>query len=297
MGIGQDHGRFSYSPITERPILRWPGGARVALWVIPNVEHFHFNAQYPSKADPGAVPDVPNYSFRDYGNRVGIWRFMEVFDRYGIRATAALNADVCDYEPQIIRAGQDRRWEWMGHGTSNSIRVPGLTEADERGLVVETLDRIEAATGSRPSGWLSPGLAETTRTPDLLKEAGVAYVANWVNDDQPYLMRTETGPLCALPYSKNVNDKLVIEGNGAPAAELETVIVDAFDTLYREGEESARVMAIALHPYLTGASHRIKYLDRALHYINEHDHVWWATGSEISDAFMRQSVQTSEPSV
>jgi peptidoglycan/xylan/chitin deacetylase (PgdA/CDA1 family) len=289
MDVQQEQSRFSYSPIPERPVLRWPGGARVAMWVIPNVEHFHFNAQYPSKADPGAVPDVPNYSFRDYGNRVGIWRFMDVFDRYGIRATAALNAEVCDYEPQIIKAGVERNWEWMGHGTSNSIRIPGLSEQDERAVIEQTLDRIADSTGSRPVGWLSPGLAETTRTPDLLTAAGVRYVANWVNDDQPYAMRTDSGPLCALPYSKNVNDKLVIEGNGSGGAELETVIVDAFDTLYGEGEESGRVMAIALHPYLTGASHRIKYLDRALRYISDHDHVWWATGSEIVGAFMAQA--------
>jgi peptidoglycan/xylan/chitin deacetylase (PgdA/CDA1 family) len=284
--IPQEHGRFSYSPIHARPVLRWPERARVALWVIPNIEHFHFNASYPGTADPGAVPDIPSYSVRDYGNRVGVWRLMDVLDKYAIRATVALNAEVAEYEPAIIQAGVERSWEWMGHGTSNSRRLPGLGEEEERSLIVETASRITAATGSRPEGWLSPGLAETPVTLDLLKEAGFKYVTNWVNDDQPYLMQTRAGSLCSLPYSMNVNDKRVIEGTGSSASELETVICDAFDTLYAEGEQSGRVMAIALHPYLTGASHRVKYLDRALDYITKHDHVWCATGGEIVSAYL-----------
>lgn len=283
-----EHGRFPYSPIVDRPPIRWPNGARVAVWVIPNVEHFHFDTALPGSPDPGAVPDVPGYAIRDYGNRVGIWRIMDVLDRYAIRATVALNAEVCDYEPRIIEAGNQRGWEWMGHGLSNSVRIPRLAESEERALIQDTVRRIEKGTGTHPSGWLGPGLGETVRTPDLLKSAGLEYVADWVNDDQPYAMQTTGGSLYSLPYSLDLNDKRIFETRGAPAIELRTMIVDQFDVLYREGEVSGRVMAIALHPYLTGTAHRIAQLDQALSYIHAHDQVWWATGREIVAAYRAQ---------
>jgi peptidoglycan/xylan/chitin deacetylase (PgdA/CDA1 family) len=273
----------------DRPPLRWPNGARVAVWVIPNVEHFRFDSTFPGSPDPGASPDIPGYSIRDFGNRVGIWRVMEVLDRFGIRGTVALNAEVCDYEPQIIRAGNERKWEWMGHGVSNSVRVTRLTEDEERAHIHDTLQRIEAGTGTRPVGWLGPGLGETVRTPDLLREAGVEYVADWVNDDQPYAMTTAAGPLYSIPYSSTLNDKRIFEGRGETGSEWRTIIVDQFDTLYREGEHSGRVMAISLHPYLTGAGHRIKYLAEGLEYVAGHEHVWWATGSEIVAAYRAQA--------
>lgn len=284
-----EHGRFAYSPIVDRPPLRWPNGAYVAVWVIPNIEHFRFEGAFPGSPDPGALPDVPSYAVRDYGNRVGVWRMMEVLDRHGIRATVALNAEVCEYEPQIIRAGNERNWEWMGHGLSNSIRIPRLGESEERELIQETVRRIEDSTGTHPSGWLGPGLGETKRTPDLLKEAGLEYVADWVNDDQPYGMRTSGGTLYSIPYSMELNDKRIFEARGAPGEEMRRIIQDQFDTLYREGEQSARVMAIALHPYLTGTPHRIKYLDQALAYVSQHEHVWLATGREIVAAYRDQA--------
>lgn len=287
-----EHGRFAYNPIVERPPLRWPNGAHVAVWVIPNVEHFRFESTFPGSPDPGAVPDVPSYAVRDYGNRVGVWRMMDVLDQHGIRATVALNAEVCDFEPQIIRAGNGRGWEWMGHGLSNSLRIPRLGEAEERALIQETVQRIEAGTGTRPAGWLGPGLGETMRTPDMLKQAGLEYVADWVNDDQPYAMQTVAGTLYSVPYSMELNDKRIFEARGAPGEELQRIIQDQFDTLYREGEQNARVMAIALHPYLTGTPHRIKYLDQALAYVRRHEHVWFATGSEILSAFRAQAGST-----
>jgi peptidoglycan/xylan/chitin deacetylase (PgdA/CDA1 family) len=281
-----DHGRFPYRPIVDRPPLRWPNGAFVAVWVIPNIEHFRFDRPFAASPGSGAVPDVPGYAARDYGNRVGVWRFMRVLDRYGIRATVALNADVCDYEPEIVRAGCERGWEWMGHGQTNSVRLDELAQdEEERRVIGDTLARIEAATGARPRGWLGPGLAETVRTPDLLREAGLSYVADWVNDDQPYAMDTAHGALYAIPYTLELNDKRIIEARGASGRDFYAAIVDQFDTLYQEGADSGRVMAIALHPYLMGVPHRIRYLDEGLAYIHRHEHVWWATGAEIVDAY------------
>jgi allantoinase len=284
-----EHGRFAYNPIVGRPPLRWPNGAHVALWVIPNIEHFHFDGTFPGSPDPGAVPDILNYSVRDYGNRVGIWRMMEVLDRHQIRATVALNAEVCEYEPQIVRAGVDRDWEWMGHGVSNSVRIPRLNEDEEREVIGETVRLIKEGTGTPPSGWLGPGLGETRRSPDLLKEAGIEYVADWVNDDQPYPMRTRAGTLYSIPYSSALNDKRIVETNGASGPVLRQIIQDQFDTLYREGAQSGRVMAIALHPYLTGMPYLSKYLDEALAYICQHEHVWRATGREIIAAYRDQT--------
>ncbi|MFI5265977.1 MAG: polysaccharide deacetylase family protein [Chloroflexota bacterium] len=278
-----DHGRFAYSAIVDRPPLKWPNGAHVALWVIPNIEHFHFDQTYGGTAS--TPPDVIAYAPRDYGNRVGVWRLMDVLDQHKIRATVALNAEICEYEPRIVEEGNKRGWEWMGHNLSNSRRLDGLDEPAERHIISETVRIITSGTGKAPRGWLGSGLAETVRTPDILKEHGIDYVADWVNDDQPYVMQTAHGELHTIPYSSEINDKPAYDDKRVAPQEFARMIRDQFDTLYREGQHSGRVMAICLHPYLSGVPHRIRYLDEALSYITSHEHVWRATGSEIIDAF------------
>jgi allantoinase len=290
--LKMEHGRFPYSPIVDRPSLKWPNGAYVAIWVAPNIEHFHFDE--PFAGGRPTTPDVPSYAVRDYGNRVAIWRMMRTFDRYGIRASVMLNAEVCLYEPQIIRAGTARGWEWLGHGLTNSRPLAGMDAATEEHTINETLRIIEEATAARPQGWLGPGLLENARTPDLLRKAGLVYVADWTNDDQPYTMRTSYGDLFSIPYTLELNDKRMFERLGVQGRDFTQMITDQFDTLYAEGSDSARVMCLALHPYLTGVPYRIKYLEAALAYINQHEHVWWATGSEIIDAY-RQQVPTAQP--
>jgi peptidoglycan/xylan/chitin deacetylase (PgdA/CDA1 family) len=279
-----DHGRFEYSPIVERPPLKWPNGAYVAVWVAPNIEHFRFNEPVPGSSR-SAPPDIPSYAVRDYGNRVAVWRMMRTLDRYGVRASVMLNGEVCQYEPQIIREGTRLGWEWLGHGLTNSRPLSGMAEDEEEQTVLETLRLIEQASGTRPKGWLGPGLLENARTPDVLKKAGLTYVADWVNDDQPYTIRTEYGDLYSIPYTLELNDKRMYERLGVQGRDFVQMITDQFDTLYEEGADSGRVMCIALHPYLTGVPYRIKYLDEALAYINRHEHVWWATGSEIVEAY------------
>jgi allantoinase len=281
-----DHGRFPFSSITTRPPIRWPNGAYVAVWVSPNVEHFHFDEPFPGGRS--TTPDVPSYAVRDYGNRVAVWRMMKTLDRYGIRASVMLNAEVCQFEPEIIRAGNDLGWEWLGHGLTNSRPLAGMDPALEEQTINQTLGIIEEVSGKRPKGWLGPGLQETSRTPDLLKKAGIEYVADWTNDDQPYVMFTEYGDLYSIPYTMELNDKRMFERLGMPGRDFTQMITDQFDTLYAEGADSGRVMCIALHPYLTGVPYRIKYLDEALAYINRHEHVWWATGAEIIEAYREQ---------
>jgi peptidoglycan/xylan/chitin deacetylase (PgdA/CDA1 family) len=239
--------------------------------VVPNIEHFH-----PELFEQ--PPDIRNYARRDYGNRVGIWRLMDVLTKHGIRGTVALNGEVGLQYPRILQAATALKWELMGHGMTNSTRASGMSIEAERSMIAEVRKIVESF-GQRMRGWLGPGLAETWNSIDLLREAGVEYVCDWVNDDLPY--RMDNG-LYAIPYSIEVNDMPLFNTPSIPVADFERIIRDTFDVLYEEG---GRVMCIALHPFLIGAPHRIRYLDRALQHIVAHDGVWLATGSEIIDAY------------
>ena len=285
----QDHGRFPYSAIVDRKPLRWPKGARIAVWVIPNIEHFLFDrpSTSVSHATTGLVPDVLNYSWRDYGVRVGIWRLMETMQRYGVRGTVALNSDVCGRYPRIIEEGNRLRWEWMGHGTNNSTLINRQSEEEERALIAHVVGTIEKATGVHPRGWLSPALSESHRTLDLLAENKIEYVANWVNDEQPYPMRVQTGTMLSMPYSVEINDIPVFLEHHQTGETFARMICDQFDVLYEDGAKSGRVMAISLHPFLIGHPHRSKYFADALAHITSRQDVWLATGSEIADWYRK----------
>jgi peptidoglycan/xylan/chitin deacetylase (PgdA/CDA1 family) len=287
----RNYGPFPYSPIIRRPKLAWPDGAHVALWVIPNIEFFSLQEKVPAAAGgSGApVPDVPAWSVRDYGNRVGVFRMMETLARYGVRGTVALNSEVCAQHPAIIEEGNKLKWEWMGHNESNTRRLNALPPGEEPRVIENTLRTIEKAAGKHPVGWLGSGLQETWDTLDLLAANGVEYVADWVNDDQPYTMTLDGGrTILSVPYSHEINDKPAFENHHRTANEFRDMICRQFDVLYREGAESGRVMAICLHPYITGVPHRIGALDAALDYISRHDRVWKATGAEIARAYRQQ---------
>lgn len=274
---------FPYSPIVDRLAWRWPNGSRLALWIIPNIEVFALHERMP--AGSGNVPDVPAYGVRDYGNRVGVWRIIEVLDRYRMRATAALNSEVCDACPRIIEEGVRRGWEFMGHGESNTRRLTAVAPEDEGRVIHNALERIRRATGVRPEGWLGPGLQETWHTLAHLAAEGLAYVADWVNDDQPYFVDVGGRRLVSVPYAYEVNDKPAYETHHLTPEQFEALVRRQFDVLYRESATAARVMAIALHPYITGVPHRIDALDSALAYIAGHPGVWPATGAEIARAY------------
>jgi peptidoglycan/xylan/chitin deacetylase (PgdA/CDA1 family) len=265
---------FPYTPIVDRAPVQWPNGARVAVWIVPNIEHFHL------ELGPKA-PDVRNYSRRDYGNRVGVWRMMDCLAREGFRGTVALNAEVARHYPRIMEACGQLGWEFMGHGLTNSTVLAGMDRETEAATIAQTKDVIEAH-GARMRGWLGPGLTETWNTLDLLREAGVEYVADWVNDDLPYKMNNG---LYAIPYSLELNDMPLFNMPSISTHDFETRIRETFDVLHEEGETTPRVMCIALHPFLTGVPHRIRALQRALAHIASHDKAWLATGSEIIDAY------------
>jgi len=281
----QKYGPFPYTPITKRPKITWPGGARVAFWIIPNMEFFPLDEPVPV-GRPSVVPDIPNWSQRDYGARIGIFRIMEVLKNRDIRATVTLNSEVLDAYPEIVEEGMKLDWEFMGHNQSNARLLNAIPEDEEKGVILDCFDRIEKFTGTRPKGWLGSGLIETWNTLDYLADAGCQYVADWVNDDLPYLMDIDGKQMVSIPYSREINDIPQFEVHSRTPEEFDQMIRRQFDTLYREGEQSGRVMAICIHPFLIGLPHRIDCLGSALDYIQGHDDVWFATGSEIIDHYL-----------
>ncbi|WP_143591718.1 polysaccharide deacetylase family protein [Thermoactinospora rubra] len=277
---------FDYSPITERPPISWPGGARVAVYVGLNVEHFLIDRPstsiWPGTAD--LVPDPLNYGWRDYGPRVGIWRTIQSLDRHGIRASVLLNSDVVHHYPQIIKAGLERNWAWLAHGRTNSILHTGMTRDEERAFLTDVVDTIAAATGRRPRGWMGPGLTETFHTPALLAELGLSYVLDWTNDDQPYPLNVPG--MLSVPYTVELND-LGLFAKGTTGPEFVQIVKDQYEQLHADSEHSGRVMALALHPFVTGQPFRAKYLDQALAYLAGQPDVWLTTSDEIAEHYQR----------
>ncbi|SEQ29310.1 Peptidoglycan/xylan/chitin deacetylase, PgdA/CDA1 family [Mycobacterium sp. 88mf] len=274
---------FTYSPITERAPIHWPGGARVAVYIGLNVEHFlpdrPSTSIWPGTAE--LTPDALNYGWRDYGARVGIWRTIEALDRHSIRPSALLNSAVIEHHPQIVAAGVERDWAWLAHGQTNSILHTGFDVDEERRILAEIAEDIADATGRRPRGWMGPGLTETANTPELLAELGFHYVLDWTNDDQPYPL-TVPGML-SVPYSVELND-LLIFGKGFTGSEFVQMVIDQYEQLHADSAESGRVMALALHPFVIGQPFRHKYLDQVLEYLAAQPDAWLTTSDEIAAA-------------
>ena len=284
----RDYGPFPYVPINDRPKLEWPGGARLAVWIIPNIEFFPLTQGIPGSpySSHAPVPSVRAWAQRDYGNRVGIWRIMDVLQKHGVRASPTLNSDICDHHPQIVKAAVELGWEILGHNETNSRWLNQMEPQEERPSIARTLAKIAALSGKKPLGWLGAGLAETWNTLDYLADEGVQYIADWVSDDQPFFITLDDGrKLVSIPYSYEINDSPFLYTRNGTIDQFVAAIKRQFDVLYAEGARSGRVMAICLHPYLIGVPHRIGGLDEALGYIAAHDGVWFATGSEIVEAW------------
>jgi len=229
--------KFDYSPITTREPLRFPKNARVAFWVVPNIEHFVLDRSNVSLFPNNLKPDVSGYSWRDYSPRVGVWRVMKVMDKYGVKGTVALHSAVCKYYPEIIQACKERGWEFMGHGIANSWFLGDIDEKTERAMIKEVVTTIQRSTGKKPQGWLGPAMAETYRSLDILAENGIRYVCDWTNDDQPYRMKVKKGSLFSIPYSAELNDLPIFIRNGFTSDEFYQMCKEQFDTLYDEGAE------------------------------------------------------------
>ncbi len=283
--------RLDYSPIGQRPKLGLPGGARLAVWIIVNVEEWDPTQPMPRTvltppAGGSPMPDVPNWAWHEYGNRVGFWRVLDVLDQFHIRAVLAINGSAIQrYEP-IARAARERGWEFIGHGfTQQSMQKV----ADERDDIRKTAAAIRGFTGKQPRGWLGPGLTETWETPDLLVEEGFDYVCDWVLDDQPVWLKTRTKPIVNLPYTQECNDVAMMLIQHHKASEYYDRAIDQFEQLYADSAQSARIMALVVHPYIMGAPHRLKYFRNALARIREHRDVLFWTGEEILDWFLERT--------
>jgi allantoinase len=283
------HDRYAYRGWNERPRWTWPGGARLAVYLGVNLEHFAFGEGLGAELAPGGPPpDVLNFAWRDYGNRVGAWRLIEMLDELSLPATVLLNSAMYDYAPSLVAAHRARGDEIAGHGRTNSERQSVLPEEEERALIAECTAAITRHEGAAPRGWLSPWIAESRSTPDLLAEAGYRYTLNWCADDQPWWMATRAGRLLAVPYPQEVNDipSVVARKDGAEQF-CEMILADFEERLRQTADGRAQVMGIALHPYIVGQPYRLRALRRALARIaQERGRVWVTTAGAVAEAAM-----------
>ena len=275
---------YDYSPIVRRRRLALPDGARLAVWIGLNVEHYRWGQPALSLAEFTAqlVPDPTNYGWRDYGPRVGVWRLMEILDSVGVRASAITNSAVCEEYPEIIEEALSRDWAIVAHGRDNSTWQAGMERDEERAFVERVVATLESATGRRPSGWLGPALTATPNTYDVLAELGFTYALDWANDDQPYPLKVASGSLVSVPYSSEVNDIPAFVLHHHTGEQFAAAVIDQFETLYEEGADSLRVMGIGIHPFLVGQPFRARHFARALEHITGRDNVWFTTSDEIA---------------
>jgi peptidoglycan/xylan/chitin deacetylase (PgdA/CDA1 family) len=277
--------RVPYSAIVDRPKLKLPNDGKIIVWTIVNLEVWDISkpmARQVIPAPTGAVllPDVPNWSWHEYGMRVGFWRFHEMYERLGIKPTLSINARVCEDYPRVAQACLDAGWEFMGHSYQQG---PIHLEPDQPAMIKRSLDVIENFTGKRPIGWLGPGLTQTNETPDYLAAAGIKYIADWVYDEEPTEIQTENGPLITIPYTVENNDIPMMAVQHHEASYWTQKCIDTFDRLYEEGSDRPRVMAIAIHPYISGQPFRIKYLEEVYKHMSKHAGVMHWNGEQIFD--------------
>jgi peptidoglycan/xylan/chitin deacetylase (PgdA/CDA1 family) len=276
------HGRFAYSAIPRRPDFSWPGNARLAVYIGFNVEHFAFGEGLGATlGPPSPQPDVLNFSWREYGNRVGVWRCLELFESLGVPLGALVNTSLYDHCPEVVEALVRRGDEIIGHGHTNAERQATMTIEEERRLLADCRDRIERESAVRPAGWLSPWISESLETPDLLVETGYRYTLNWCHDDQPTRMATRAGPLWSIPYPQELNDIPAIVARRLEAPAFADLIVDHFDEMLQQSRAQSLVMGIALHPYIVGQPHRLRHLRRALQHVRAASGVWFTTPGAI----------------
>jgi allantoinase len=283
---------YPYSALIDRPPLRWPNGKKVAVWVIPNIEFYAYNVPYAIGIPgiPALEPNVLEWARRDYGNRVGVFRQMDMLAERGVRASVALNSDICLEHPRIIERGNELGWEWMGHGETNNQMLAQVAPLEERAIIERTLKVIEDVAGKRPTGWLGPGATQTYHTMGFLEELGVSYVADFMSDDQPFYFNSAKRPLVSVPYTMELNDTHQVNRRAVTGEGFADLIVASFEQLYAEAEAtgSGFVLAIAIHPWITGVPHMVRPIGRAFDALAGHEGTWFATGEEIDRAFRDQ---------
>jgi len=287
--------RVPYSAIVDRPPLKLPQGARLAVWTIVNVEEWSIERAMPRTVLPPPMsinagqpllPDLPNWAWHEYGMRVGFWRLVEVLQRFNVTPTLAINGSVCRSYTRVAQAAHEAGWEFMGHGY---VQRPMHHVEDQKKAIQDTIAAIRECTGKAPRGWESPGLTETAETIDLLAEAGIEYVADWVLDDQPCRIETANGTLVSIPYTVEMNDIAMMVLQNHPSEEWLRRGIEQFERLYAESERITRVMAISVHPYITGVAHRIGYLEKLYQHTGRRPGVLHWTGERILDWYVAET--------
>ena len=290
--FGMDHEHYDWSPLSTRGILRWPDDARLALSVVVTLEHMEWlppegsfqAANLAGGSTPRAYPDYARISHREYGHRVGIFRVLDVLEKHGIRPTVAMDAMTASNYPYLVRHCLDRGCEIIGHGISVSRMITGnMSEQDERAYIRESLDALRQATGEAPAGWMGPEYGESERTPRLLGEAGISYVCDWANDEQPYPLKVPSGELYALPVMLELDDVVAMAHRKVTVERYGTMLREGFDGLYADGTGNGRALVLSLHPWLIGQPFRIGVLDEALGHMMRRREVWAASGAEVVD--------------
>ena len=282
--------RAPYSAIVDRPPLKLPGNGKIVIWSIVNLEVWDITRPMPRAflSPPSGqplLPDVPNWSWHEYGMRVGVWRFFKLFESLGIRPTLSINARVCEDYERVARQALDAGWEFMAHAYD---QIPMHKLDDQAEMIARSLDVIERFTKTRPVGWLGPGLTQTFETPDLLTKAGIKYIGDWVYDDEPTEIMTANGPLVTLPYTVEQNDIPVMMIHQHQSSYWTTRLTETFDQLYEESADRPKVMAIAVHPYISGMPHRIRHLRAAYEYFNRFEGVVHWNGVQLLDWHQQQ---------
>jgi peptidoglycan/xylan/chitin deacetylase (PgdA/CDA1 family) len=279
------HGRYEYSAINRRPNYSWPQGKRLAVHVALNIEHFAYAAGIGhSMTAELPQPDPRTFCWRDYGNRVGFWRLMDVFDELNLPTSCLINSTVFDYAPEIVKRICARKDEIIGHGRTNAERQGQMWEADEARFIAEVRDAIVKHSGQQPGGWMGPWMSQSAVTPDLLHEAGFKFIMDWPCDDQPIWLKTRKGRIMSVPYSIEINDSPQILVRHHTAEQFEHMIIDQFDEMIDQSEKQPLVCGIALHTMICGEPYRVRAVRRALKHIVEHpkrDKVWFTRPGEI----------------
>ena len=289
---GMDHDWYDWSMLTDRAPVAWPNGKRVALWVNVALQFFPLNQRGEPFPPPGgmttAYPDLRHYTLRDYGNRVGVYRVMKALDRYGVKPAFAINAELAERYPYLLKRIVERGDEILCHGWNmDTPHYGGLDPDAERAQIARALDVLRERTGRDVTGWLSPGKSQSRNTPALLVEHGVEYMCDWINDDMPYRFRTSAGEITAMPLSTELEDRFVLMNNLHSETEYADQIMDAFDYLHGEAcDQGGRLLALNVHPWLLGQPHRIGQFERLLEHIMHRETVWSAPPREIRAAWL-----------
>lgn len=294
-GYGHDHDRYEWSMLADRPAVTWPGDKQLAVWINTSLQFYPLNQQgKPFKVPNGMTmpyPDLRHFTLRDYGNRVGIYRCLKAFERYGIRPTFAINSQLAKDTPYLLDQLQATGGEFICHGWNmDHLHYGGQDRDEEAELVQRSVDTLRGLVDSPVRGWLSPAKNESWNTPDLLSENGIEYCCDWVNDDMPYRFRTDTAPLTMMPLTTEIEDQFVIGQNLHSEDSWVEQVKDAFDFLLNEARhQGGRMLALNIHPWMIGQPHRIASLEAVLEYITGHSEIWQATAGDIVDAFNAQS--------